>query len=417
MTTAKRSGQEHEKFNEVRVEIWKLASQWSLSEEELIQQLLDKVGPAIGVSRACYNACRGDKVVCELEWCGESVAPSIGTNLPSAIVGHFVRDGSRELSRDTALERIPKQLHAIAAPVVMRFARSLNLESVYLLPFYVQEQWEGVLTFDVCADAPTKIEWTEERKSLAEDALQIVAQAILQNRMQRELREAKADLENRVRERTCELIEANQKVAASLREKEMLLTEVRHRVKNNLQIIDSLLSLQAANVGDKRSRAILGESRDRVRSMALIHETLFRRGKDETKLDFKDYVQRLVQSLMRAYGVDASRISLRLNIEDVDIGADEAVLCGLIVNELVSNALKHAFGKKKGHITIGLTRDGNGLYDLIVRDNGVGLPDNTSLSGGKSLGLNLVGALCDQLGAECTLTRQKGTRVRITFRR
>jgi len=205
-------------------------------------------------------------------------------------------------------------------------------------------------------------------------------------------------------------------VRASLREKEVLLREIHHRVKNNLQVISSLLRLQSQQVEGKQYAEMLRESQNRIRSMALIHEALHR-SQNLADIAFRDYIEHLANDLFRSYGVSASRIRLNIEAESLLLGIDRAIPCGLIVNELLSNAIKHAFPEgRQGEITICFHSVNERELELAISDDGIGIPKDVSFGYGGSLGLYLVKILAeDQLHGEMELDRSKGTAFRITF--
>jgi PAS domain S-box-containing protein len=215
--------------------------------------------------------------------------------------------------------------------------------------------------------------------------------------------------------------QANQQLRASIREKEALLKEIHHRVKNNLQIISSLLKLQAGTISDPQTLEIFQESRHRVTSMALVHETLYQSG-DLARIDFGAYVRQLTRYLGQAYGVQASAVAIKLNIEEVLLDLDTAIACGLIINELVSNALKYAFppGMEIGRsdeIRVGLS-EMEGRIALTVSDNGVGLPAEVNFQRTESLGLPLVYSLMnDELDGTIEVECHNGTCFKLTFPR
>lgn len=204
-------------------------------------------------------------------------------------------------------------------------------------------------------------------------------------------------------------------IRASLAEKEVLLKEIHHRVKNNLQVVSSLLGLQARAIPDSLTRKMFQESQNRVHSMALIHERLYQ-AENLSEIDFPAYLNELASHLFRSYGVSESRVQLKSNIEQVRLTIDAAVPCGLIINELISNSLKYAFPDgRNGEIRIDLRNAGDGMVKLAVADNGVGLPDGVSLWSSKSLGLRLVRTLSEQLGATVEMRSSQGAEIEVTF--
>ena len=208
---------------------------------------------------------------------------------------------------------------------------------------------------------------------------------------------------------------AEERIRTSLDEKEVLLKEVHHRVKNNLQVISSLLNLQSRNFDDERARDILMQSRGRVRAMALIHEQLYQ-SNDLTRIPFGVYIQKLTGDLYRTYQVDSNHVTVTITAGDLLVGIDTAIPCGLIINELVSNSLKHAFpAGVPGEILIALEVDKERNFTLTVSDNGVGIPHALDLRNPESLGMQLVSSLVDQLGATVEIDRSSGTRITITF--
>lgn len=207
---------------------------------------------------------------------------------------------------------------------------------------------------------------------------------------------------------------AENQIRTSLHEKEVLLKEIHHRVKNNLQVITSLLSLQSARIPGAEIQAILKESQTRVKSMALVHEELYQ-SEDFSRVDFADYIRRLTANLFHTYQTGPVAVSLAVDVEKVYLTVDTAIPCGLIINELVSNALKHAFaGREEGSVTIRLQRDG-ATHILTVRDDGVGLPSEIDPWTTETLGLQLVSTLTRQLGGALAVTREHGTSFEVRF--
>jgi two-component system, sensor histidine kinase PdtaS len=208
---------------------------------------------------------------------------------------------------------------------------------------------------------------------------------------------------------------AAEKIRASLREKEVLLKEIHHRVKNNLQVISSLLSLQSRGIEDEKARKFFQESQHRVHSMALIHEQLFE-SRDLSWIDFASYIEQLIAYLFRSYGVSLSRVKLKTRIPELHFTVDIAVPCGLIINELASNSLKYGFPDgRAGEIEITFKKGPGGRVTLLFQDNGVGFPKHVSLLNTRTLGLRLVRTLVQQLGGQVELKNRNGAQVRINF--
>lgn len=213
-----------------------------------------------------------------------------------------------------------------------------------------------------------------------------------------------------------EIIKLNQALLASLTEKEVLLREIHHRVKNNMQVISSLLRLQARYVKDNKLSAMFKDSEYRIRSMALIHEKLYN-SKDMSHIDFGDYVKNLCSGLFSSYGVNKREIRFNVDTANISLGIDTAIPCGLVINELISNSLKYAFKKgQKGEISVQLRQHRDNEYELTVGDTGGGLDASIDFRTTESLGLQLVTSIAEsQLHGKITLDRTKGTVFRIKF--
>jgi two-component sensor histidine kinase len=206
---------------------------------------------------------------------------------------------------------------------------------------------------------------------------------------------------------------ADEKIKASLQEKEVLLREIDHRVKNNLQIINSLYSLQAEKSKDAKVRSILKESQSRVRSISLVHEKLYQ-SRDIAKIDVEEYVKSLVQDIKSLFAINTEQIVIEISVEkDIDMGIDKVVNCGLIINELVTNAYKYAFSDgRAGVISLGLCKSAKGEYTLTIADNGVGMPEGFNLASVETLGLEMVRLLANQMGS-LRIEGKKGTTVKV----
>jgi PAS domain S-box-containing protein len=212
-----------------------------------------------------------------------------------------------------------------------------------------------------------------------------------------------------------EQVSVEAQIKASLQEKEVLLREIHHRVKNNMQVISSLLALQAGYTDDVDANQMFRESQNRIRSMALVHELLYQ-SKDLAKIDFVEYVHKLTRHLLHSYLIDSKRIELDIISGPVYLEIDTAIPCGLIINELISNSLKHAFpDNRQGTLRVELRTEGNGLHTIIVRDDGVGLPKGLNVHQTETLGLQLVTSLAGQLNATIGLHSFHGTTFEIRF--
>jgi two-component sensor histidine kinase len=202
------------------------------------------------------------------------------------------------------------------------------------------------------------------------------------------------------------------KLEQSLQEKKVLLKEIHHRVKNNMQIISSLLSLQRGCVEGDETINVLRDSQGRVRSMAMIHENLYQ-SPTLSNINFKNYIKELVKVILITYGYQG--IENKLEVEDINLDIDTAIPCGLIINELVTNSVKYAFPHGKGTINIKLKSFQDEL-ELIIADNGIGLPQDFDYKNTNTLGLQLVDSLVRQLNGQITLERSQGTEFKIKFK-
>ncbi len=243
-----------------------------------------------------------------------------------------------------------------------------------------------------------------------------------QKKAEKYLRNAHNNLEIKVQERTSELL-------ATLQEKELLLREIHHRVKNNLQIISSLLNLQIPYIKDEQSIEFFKESQNRVKSISMVHEKLYQ-SKNIDKIDFGDYISNIVTNLFQTYDVNQDIIEYNSNIDNIKLNIETSIPCGLIITELVTNSIKHAFStikdfKSENEDFLGLN-EGNGKiwvdlhpenekFILRIRDNGIGFPGDVNFKNTESLGLQLVGLLVNQLDGAIELNQGNGTEFKIEF--
>ena len=203
---------------------------------------------------------------------------------------------------------------------------------------------------------------------------------------------------------------------ASLREKDILLREIHHRVKNNMQVIIGLLDLQASSSGNPELMEMLNKGQSRIRSMALVHEKLYA-SKDFTRINLAGYLRTLSQDLFQSYKISPGKIDLIIQTDGVYVDINKAIPCGLVLNELISNVLKHAFpGDRQGELQIIIREEKNTEMEIVVRDNGMGLPDDVDIHQPRTMGLNLVNGLVKkQLKGQMEIRRDNGTEIRIKF--
>jgi len=205
------------------------------------------------------------------------------------------------------------------------------------------------------------------------------------------------------------------RLRASLHQTEALLKAIHHRVKNQLQVVSSLLGLQSRELTDPGIRRMFKESQDRIHSMALLHESLYQ-SQNPSQINFPEYIRQMATHLFHSYGVAADRIHLRTDLHSLSLDMNVAVPCGLIINELVSNSLKYAFPDgRKGEIRIELYEHSDGTARLMVADNGIGLQADVDWVNARSLGLRLVRTLAEQLGAKLEVDSCGGMQVRLAF--
>lgn len=206
---------------------------------------------------------------------------------------------------------------------------------------------------------------------------------------------------------------AEEEIKQSLEDNKILLREVHHRVKNNMQIISSLLNLQINYEEEKKAVNVLKESQGRVKSMSMVHEKLYQ-SPSFTKIDFKNYVEQLIKDIFYSYGINNGNIETVMDIDNIEIGIDTAIPCGLIINELVTNTVKYAFPQNKGILYIKL-KSIQDKIELVIADNGIGLPEDFDFTNSDSLGLQLVNNLVTQIDGQISLDQSHGTAFTISF--
>lgn len=209
----------------------------------------------------------------------------------------------------------------------------------------------------------------------------------------------------------------NQMLQASLKEKQLLLQEVHHRVKNNMQVIISLINLQCENIEDQHISDLFSQTVDRINSMALVHTQLYK-SKDFSKVEICNYIKSIVENLVISHCVNPAQMRFIIDQKDIAVSLDSAISCGLIVNEVVTNSIKYAFpDDRSGEIRVGFKQLGEGQYEMRLSDNGVGMPMNYDVRDSDTLGVKIVHAITEhQLGGTIELVRTKGTKYCFRFK-
>lgn len=286
-------------------------------------------------------------------------------------------------------------------PCLAKFLQQIEVKAKLVVPIIQKETLWGLLIAHQCSQPR---QWQTWESSLLQQLATQLAIAIQQSELYQQLQVQLRDRQK-----------AEEQITASLAEKELLLKEVHHRVKNNLQVISSLFSLQSQSVEDSQILSIIADSQNRIGAMALIHEKLYQ-SDSLTKIDFTDYIQNLANNLFASYNISPNLIYLNLRVSDVSLNLDTAIPCGLLISELVSNSLKHAFPDKQvGEIIIDFSVNSEGFLSLLVRDNGVGLPLGLHYKTTNSLGLRLIRALTRQLRGKLEVENDNGAIFHITF--
>ena len=212
-----------------------------------------------------------------------------------------------------------------------------------------------------------------------------------------------------------EWIKAKEKIKASLKEKEIMLHEIHHRVKNNMQIIISLMRIQGRKAKHKETKKYLQTLQDRVYSMSLIHDHFYK----ETQLDkinIASYIKELIDHLFFIHNKKEGQIKITLDLEEIYLDLNKAIPFGMLINEIITNIFKHAFpGRKKGELSLRLYRDGNRKIRLLVNDNGIGIPEEVNIENPSTIGLQLIKDLTQQLGGEIQIKSNGGTKIKLIF--
>jgi two-component sensor histidine kinase/DNA-binding NarL/FixJ family response regulator len=336
----------------------------------------------------------------------------------------------RALKADPRLKSIPFLFYSATytGEQEEKLALSLGAEAFVVKPTEPEELWERICAILKASEArqemPAHVNLVESEEEYLREYCRIVATKLeikvgeleealsLRKQAEDEFHRINSELTREIGERR----KAEEKILASLAEKEVLLKEVHHRVKNNLQIITTLLDLQFENIHDEQALMALRVSQDRIKSIALVHEKLYQTT-DIARIDFAGYLESLTSHLCGSYMHGPEQISLKIDVGNVALVIDKAIPCGLIINELLSNSLTHAFPESgKGNIAIRFHADDQGVVTLMVADDGVGLPPGMDFRDSKTMGLQLVNMMTKQLQGEISLLSEGGASFTIRFK-
>lgn len=378
---------------EQHLEGLKNAVQTLLVQEETIpyQQFVDEIGPVTDASHVYIFINQRDSdgnllMGLKAEWC----APGITSKLDFSLLQNFPYDKWVPRWRETFLhgEVVSGQISDFSA-MEREILESQGILAILVIPIMVDSEFVGLIGFDNCVSA---CKWEAAEQTLLLAAANDLAQAIKRARSEEQVR-------------------------ASLVEKEVLLREIHHRVKNNMQVIVSLLRLHAKRTDDALVGKVFDDCRDRVNAMALIHEALYQ-SEDLARIDFKVYIKKLCRNLSRAHGAVSKGIMLTAEHCDVLLGMDQGVALGMVIAELVANAFKHAFpAGKGGRVTVEMSELEGQEIELIVQDDGKGIPAGIDIQNPESLGLKLaIAAVKRELGGSIALERDGGSRFIIRFK-
>ncbi len=357
-----------------------------------VDHVLSRLGEATGVSRVyVYENQNGDTgfplTVQRYGWTATGFAPRTGA-LP-------FKHGADQASGLGQWEEALRRGELVEAHVGKSSSENSDMllgqgaQSVILVPLFVDRKWWGYMGFDAC-------EAVRKWLNVEIEALTIAA-SMLGLAIERK--------------------QGEDRITASLKEKEVLLREIHHRVKNNLQVTSSLLNLQSRRVNDPSMLEVFKESENRIKAMALAHDKLYQ-SDSLASIKFRDYVEDIVRNQFISYGMNMDDVAIHMEIDDILIGIDIAAPCGMIISELVANSLKYAFPSgKKGSITLTFRILNDDQYEFMVKDDGIGLPDDLDVHSAASFGLYIVRMLAEgQLGGKIDTLCTKGTEYRIRFK-
>jgi len=327
----------------------------------------------------------------------EGCRPLVGNSLGEEVFPHDVH----QLYLQGRIGAISDINDTSITPCMVEFMKQIEVRAKLVVPIIQQGQLWGLLIAHQC-DGPR--DWQESEINLFQQLVNQLAIAIHQSLLYQQLQ---AELSDRFQ------AEANLK--NSLKEKEILLKEIHHRVENNLCVVASLLELQSNTVADSQLAQMFEESQNRLYSMALIHEKLYR-STNLAQINFGEYLEDLVTNLFHSYNISDNRILLQVIAEPISLNLETATPCGLIANELVSNTLKHAFPDgASGTVSVECYQTGDRQIHLFVKDNGIGFPQKLDFRKTNSMGFQVVCTLTEQLEGTIELSRQNGTEFHLKF--
>jgi len=400
-------------------------------EEDIYQFIAEKLKELVGgcvVSMNSFDEASNNFCVRAVEGIGkhmDKVLKILGKHPVGLITP--INDEAQDGLTSRKLKKVAGGLYELSVGAIPKAAcnaveKLINLSDTYAIGF----SWKGKL-FGSAAILMRKGEELGD-PSIIETFVRQASIALQRRQAEEALRKANEELEIRVKKRTEELTKSNkelqheiaerrkveEQLRTSLQEKEVMLREIYNRVKNNMQIVSSLLRLQSNNIKSEKLLEMFKVAHNRIKSMALVHEGLYR-SKDLARIDFSDYVKKLTTHLFSIYSPVSKNISLKLEVEEIYFDINTAIPCGLIINELVSNSLKHAFPEgESGEICVKI--NGNlDKYTVIVKDSGKGFPEDEDFLMAETLGMQLVTDLIKQLNGTIRLDRRNGTKFKITF--